>query len=357
MSASFLKRLANQSPLPFKSANLAIMFAVAFLLSGCGTTHYLNSNPARNNQVSFNQDSSYCQAVAVGSAPMPNAPQYQNNVPMYVPGSGTMRDQYGNTYRYQENYNPFAAAQSNMAMAQQGWANAAAGFQHAGAQFEALAAREAIFNNCMLQNGWRQASKQEFEAVKTASRVQSIQLAAEQGNAEAQFFLAGMYFEGQGIGKDERKAREWCQKAAAQGYAPAQINLGRMYADGYGGLAKDERKALEWFRKAAEQGHPIAQDIVGDAYRDGFGVAKDIKRANEWWGKAMPGLRTLAEQGSPEAQSRLAGGLYCGLGGVAKDEAQAMKWLKKAAAAGYQSAQDVLKKIKQDGRLDWCPNS
>jgi len=282
------------------------MFVVTCLLSGCGTTHYLNSNPARNNQVSFNQDSSYCQAVAVGSAPMPNAPQYQNNVPMYTPGSGTMRDQYGNTYRYQENYNPFAAAQSHMAMAQQNWADAAAGLQQAAAQFQALSAREAIFNNCMSQHGWSQISKQQAQILQQQDILTRIKQAAEQGNANAQY------------------------------------GLGLAYKDGVGSLAQNDRKAMEWFRKAAAQGHAVAQGMIGDAYLLGVaGVAKNEKRAMEWFGKAVPGLRTMAEQGDDNAQLYLWYLLYNGFG-VAKDEAQAIKWLKKSAAQGNKRAQDML---------------
>ena len=138
---------------------LLLVFVTLFIVSGCGRTYYRNINPARN----FNQDASYCQAVAIGSVPMPNAPQYQNNVPMYAPGSGTMRDQYGNTYRYQENYNAMAAAQSNMAMAQQNFNNASASLNAFSAQMEAQGARNTIAHQCMAQLGWREISKEEYD--------------------------------------------------------------------------------------------------------------------------------------------------------------------------------------------------
>ena len=320
-------------------------------MTGCGTVQYRNINPERSNQASFNQDASYCQAVAVGAVAMPNTPQYQNNVPMYAPRSGTMRDQYGNTYRYQENYNFGAAAQSSMAMAQQNFANAAASFQNLAAQLEAQGARDAIFNHCLAQYGWRQISKQEAKILEQEDRLRQVIQDAEQGNAEAQFILAMMHYQGHGVPKDERKAVQWLQKSANQGNAVAQLELGRGYGNGDYGLAKNERKAMELIRKAAEQGQPIAQDVVGDAYNFGFGgVTKNEKRANEWYGKAAVGLRQMADQGNAEAQFRLANGYYLGVG-VAKDEAQAMKLYKKAAAQGYQPAQAALKQIKREGRL------
>jgi len=97
-----------------KKIALVVAVVIASMgMAGCAGQHYINANPGRNNQASLSQDSSYCQAVAVGSISMPSAPQYQNNVPMYAPGSGTMRDQYGNTYRYQEIYNPMNAKPFN----------------------------------------------------------------------------------------------------------------------------------------------------------------------------------------------------------------------------------------------------
>jgi TPR repeat protein len=43
------------------------------------------------------------------------------------------------------------------------------------------------------------------------------------------------------------------------------------------------------------------------------------------------------------------GGLYANGKGVTRDEAEAIKWFRKAAAQGYGAAQDELKRRK----LDW----
>ncbi len=53
-------------------------------------------------------------------------------------------------------------------------------------------------------------------------------LAAEQGNAYAQFNLGFMYDNGQGVPKDYKTAVKWYRLAAKQRYAPAQYNLERL---------------------------------------------------------------------------------------------------------------------------------
>ena len=55
-----------------------------------------------------------------------------------------------------------------------------------------------------------------------------------------------------------KKAIEWFEKAAEQGDADAQYNLGVMYYDGQG-VDVNYKKAFECYEKAAEQGHAQAQ--------------------------------------------------------------------------------------------------
>ena len=53
--------------------------------------------------------------------------------------------------------------------------------------------------------------------------------AAEQGDAEAQFNLAGMYLTGEGVQEDYGKAVHWYSKAAEQGDVRAQGVLAMIY--------------------------------------------------------------------------------------------------------------------------------
>lgn len=84
---------------------------------------------------------------------------------------------------------------------------------------------------------------------------------AESGNAKDQLGLARMYYNGDGVTKDDAKAAEWYEKAAGQGNAFAQYNLGMMYAKGEG-VSKDPAKAAEWWHKAAAQGNEAAQESL-----------------------------------------------------------------------------------------------
>ena len=87
-----------------------------------------------------------------------------------------------------------------------------------------------------------------------------IRKAAEQGNADAQFNLGWMYYEGEGVPKDDAEAARWFLKSAEQGIATAQFNLGEMYKEGIG-VPQDDAEAAKWYRKAAEQGDSMPSTI------------------------------------------------------------------------------------------------
>jgi len=54
--------------------------------------------------------------------------------------------------------------------------------------------------------------------------------------------------------KEYAKALELLSGPAEQGHAQAQYFLGMMYDKGYG-VTEDDQTAIKWYRKAAEQGH------------------------------------------------------------------------------------------------------
>ena len=66
----------------------------------------------------------------------------------------------------------------------------------------------------------------------------------------------------EGVKRNSAEAMEWYHKAAAQGNAQAQFNLGSMYFEGEG-VPKDPAQAVVWYRKAAEQGDSDAQHNLG----------------------------------------------------------------------------------------------
>ncbi len=114
---------------------------------------------------------------------------------------------------------------------------------------------------------------------------------AKQGNAEAQFNLGLMYYNGQGLPQDYVQALQWYRKAAEQGYAKAQHNLGFMYYNGEG-VPQDDAEAVEWWRKAAEQGYAKAKYNLGVMYNNGAGVPQDDAQAHMWFNLAASRLPT-----------------------------------------------------------------
>jgi S1-C subfamily serine protease len=108
---------------------------------------------------------------------------------------------------------------------------------------------------------------------------------ADQGNANAQYYLGVMYATGHGIPEDDAAAVSWFRKAADQGNAEAQSSLGTMYFGGHG-VPQDYAVAASWARKAADQGNALAQNSLGGMYYYGWGVPQDYVSAHMWFNLA-----------------------------------------------------------------------
>ena len=110
---------------------------------------------------------------------------------------------------------------------------------------------------------------------------------ANQGDADAQFNLGLLYYQGLGVPHDAKQCVYWYTKAAEQGHVNAQYNLGNIYHNGYGReVPKDSKLAIFWFTKAAEQGFVHAQYSLGRNYQYGNGAPQDYKQAFFWYTKA-----------------------------------------------------------------------
>ena len=93
-----------------------------------------------------------------------------------------------------------------------------------------------------------------------------------------------------------------------------------------------DRKVLAEIRAGADKGDAKAQYELGRAFFSGtLGVAKDEAEAVKWFRKA-------AEQNVADAQFSL-GVRYANGRGVAEDDAEAVKWFRKAAEQNYADAQ------------------
>ena len=81
---------------------------------------------------------------------------------------------------------------------------------------------------------------------------------ANKGDKQAQYQLAVLYRNGQGISESPKKSVYWLDKSATQGYKRAQYLLGTFYEDGIG-VESNKEKAIYWYSAAAKQNHGNAQ--------------------------------------------------------------------------------------------------
>jgi TPR repeat protein len=94
--------------------------------------------------------------------------------------------------------------------------------------------------------------------VGKAKAAQLYAQAAEQGNAEAHFFLCACFAYDDGVKLDKAKAAQLVGQVVEQGHAEAQYTLGTCYEYGEGVMV-DKAKAVQLYGQAAGQGHADAQ--------------------------------------------------------------------------------------------------
>ena len=177
---------------------------------------------------------------------------------------------------------------------------------------------------------YRKAAEQGHAGAQKELKTAELLLNAQNGNAEAQYKLAQAYEKGSGVTKDLTEAMAWYHKAAEQGLAEAQYKLAEAYESG-AGVGVNLSEAMKWNRKAAEQGIAEAQYKLALAYENGTGVRADFSEAANWYRKA-------AEQDNAGAQYKL--GVYYEK--VKTDLSEAANWYRKAAGQGYAKAQEAL---------------
>ena len=141
---------------------------------------------------------------------------------------------------------------------------------------------------------------------------------AEQGDAEAQFYLGLLYRNGEGVEKDDRTALMWFTESAKQGYLNAQYNTGIMYMEGRG-VAVSKIDAFKWWELAAQRGHAPSQYNLGVLYAYGIATGKDVAKAIDLWQRA-------AAQGNAEARAVLHRVYSEGMFGEPLDKAKSEQW-------------------------------
>ena len=150
--------------------------------------------------------------------------------------------------------------------------------------------------------------------------------------------IAGAKFRKQRIGAKSDEA------STEKSPTPDLVAAGKVKSDAKAktaetGLAGD---SLAEITKKAEKGDAEAQFNLGAMFCMGIGVARNDAEAVKWY-------RPAAEQGFAPAQHHL-GFMYANGGGVERDDAEAAKWCRSAAEQGHAVAQYDLGVIYANGR-------
>jgi uncharacterized protein len=182
-----------------------------------------------------------------------------------------------------------------------------------------------------------EAFRSAAQALKTGEKdkaVTSLQYAAENGHALAQWQLGRMYAKGDGVPRDDLRAFEYFTQLAnahaddspdmpqARVVANAFVALGGYYLKGIPNtrVKPDPDRAFDMFSYAASFfGDPDAQYNLARLYFDGTGTTRDRRQAAKW-------LRLAAYKGQHEAQALLGRMLFKGED-VPRQPAWGLMWL------------------------------
>jgi uncharacterized protein len=191
-----------------------------------------------------------------------------------------------------------------------------------------LAAAAPAFAQSAAERGWNA-----YLAGRHGEAWRALKPLADQGDANAQYYVGSLYQVGHGVPASAHHAATWYEKAAQQNHALAQFALGFLlyYGGGEGddALQANPAAAAPWIDKAAQQQIVPAQHLLARMYSEGRGVPADRQQALDWTLRA-------AEVGFVPAQFD-AGVLLAEQPGLDK-ALEAYKWFELAARSHYPAA-------------------
>jgi TPR repeat protein len=167
--------------------------------------------------------------------------------------------------------------------------------------------------------------------------VRWLRRAAEAGVDEAMAGLAYSLRDGQGVPRDAAESVRWFREAALRGNGGAMAGLGVALKKG-DGTPRDEVEAVRWFRLGADKGDLLAIANLASCFYEGRGVAKDVA-------EAVRLFRQAAEGGAPFGMRNYGLLLYRGEGRLAKNEAEGVSWIRKAAELGDEDSRKLIENL------------
>ncbi|KAJ5321451.1 hypothetical protein N7476_004453 [Penicillium atrosanguineum] len=169
--------------------------------------------------------------------------------------------------------------------------------------------------------------------------------AAKNGHAQSAYRVAVCseigQEEGGGTKRDPFKAVQWYKRAAALGDTPAMYKMGMIHLKGLLGQARNPREGVSWLKRAAERAdeeNPHALHELALMYQNAGGndvIIRDEKYANQLFHQA-------ADLGYKFSQFRLGTAYEYGLMGNPVDNRMSIIWYTRAAAQGEHQSELAL---------------
>jgi TPR repeat protein len=194
---------------------------------------------------------------------------------------------------------------------------AAAGFLFAGVA-PGFALDPTAATGAPTSNPW-EALRDGYDKYRSGHKGEAIEAykyAAEKGQLGAQWKLARMYADGDGVARDDYEAYKFYNQVVRQGVehgsveaayvSDALVALGTYVRKGIPGtpVTPDPLLAQEYYRDAATNyRNPTAQFELGRMFLVGEGVKSSVKQAGRW-------LQLAADKGHAGAQATLGNLLY-----------------------------------------------
>ena len=194
------------------------------------------------------------------------------------------------------------------------------------------ACEQAVLDQPASARLWGQLARVRAVAGDGAGALEAARKGAELGSATAQVILGVLLADGAHVPRDYPRAREHFLRAAKLGMPYAHFNLGVLAANGWG-IAPDDADAQVAFYKAAEGRDPLAMQLVAQRY--------DEAQAERW-------LRKAAEAMYPDrARNPLR---MTDLGRAEPDGAALVRWYEARARGGEPWAQAYMGMLHEAGQ-------
>jgi uncharacterized protein len=176
--------------------------------------------------------------------------------------------------------------------------------------------------------------------------IADVQKLVDAGNAEAAFRL-GRYYHLESAEPNYTLALKYYQIAVYDNHAWAANNLGLLYRDGLG-VGRDDKKAYDYFERASRQNNPWSFSNLAEMTFVGRGVPADAIGSIAW-------LKKGAANGCTLCLIQEAAAYHSGAYGVHRDTAKTVSLLREASALGDSQATLIIAELHLVG--DGIPQS